>query len=121
MKRREVIQILLAGVPALGMSSLTGDTKGGAAVITRVPEAQRKRIYWDGVAAEHRALIEAHNQFPRDPVRMARLESSLLERYQSKVWKAAGLTSREFLWIVQEGFDKSWPCPPTPSLDAARR
>ena len=97
-----------------GSRPLAQEPKPPAIAATKLSEVQRKKVYWDGVAAEHRAMKEARRQFPGDPVQMSKTEDRLLSQYQKAVWTAHRISEKQFWDIMQEGVDKKWPSPPTP-------
>ena len=103
------ILVLLPSPPSMATEKLT-------AVARKLSEPQRKQLYRDGVAAEHRAMGNARKEFPTDARRMAKRETELIVEYQKKVWSPKGITENDFMWIMQEGIDKNWPCPPTPTI-----
>ena len=80
---------------------------------TQLPEATKKKIYWEGFDTEHRAVAEAKANYPlpeQFKVR-AEYEAKRITEYDAQLMKKYGITRNQYDAIVQEGWTRKWPKP----------
>ena len=93
----------------------------------RLTEDQRKRVHWEVVEAEYRAMYEADQKYPalnpakpgfsitkatKQNERRRSLERKLTKKYVGDVAKQHSLAKKKLDQMQKEGEAKNWPVPP---------
>jgi len=76
---------------------------------TGLPEDQRRTIFKELLAAEHRADAEAYAAYPDDVDKQVDLWDELLDKYRAEVCAKYGITEDQSYEIDAEGITQYWP------------
>jgi len=82
-------------------------------------EEQREEAFREALAAEERAANEASEQHRNDPESMKQVETEgrLSDFYSDAVASKFGLTRKQLVLVVAEGYEKGWSSRPPPAVE----